>query len=218
MLMSNAELCMDIKRKGAKQKLTKQKATKQKDIQQSAQQNKDAVESVDRLIQLFNRLFKASYNTVLVKGDDEPIYLPADEQNPHHRVIFAHGYYASALHEISHWCVAGEARRKLIDFGYWYKPDGRTQEEQAEFERVEVKPQAYEWILSYASNHKFHFSADNLSADIDASQTFQTNVVNKIHQLIDNGLPERLAMLVNALCQLHNKPMPSKSDFALVAS
>ncbi|MGB2130042.1 MAG: elongation factor P hydroxylase, partial [Marinobacterium sp.] len=69
------------------------------------------------LIELFNRLFLPTYNTVLVAGEDEPIYLPADEQHPHHRVVFAHGFFASALHEISHWCVAGPERRLLEDFG-----------------------------------------------------------------------------------------------------
>ncbi len=34
-------------------------------------------------------------------------------------------FFASALHEISHWCVAGKARREQVDFGYWYCPDGR---------------------------------------------------------------------------------------------
>ncbi|MDI8993212.1 elongation factor P hydroxylase, partial [Salmonella enterica subsp. enterica serovar Anatum] len=42
------------------------------------------------------------------------IYLPADAQVPYHRIVFAHGFYASALHEISHWCIAGKARRELV--------------------------------------------------------------------------------------------------------
>ena len=32
------------------------------------------------LIEIFNNTFLESENTILVKGDDEPIYLPADEQ------------------------------------------------------------------------------------------------------------------------------------------
>src|SRR5690606_41366486 len=84
------------------------------------------------LIRLFDDEFRASHNTVLVRGGDEPIYLPADEQHPQHRVIFAHGFYASALHEIAHWCIAGPERRLLVDYGYWYRPDGRTEAEQAE--------------------------------------------------------------------------------------
>lgn len=103
------------------------------------------------LITIFNDTFLDQFNTKLELGGDEPIYLPADDEHPHHRIIFARGFYASALHEISHWCVAGPERRLLEDFGYWYEPDGRTAEVQAEFEKVEVRPQAYEWILAQSA-------------------------------------------------------------------
>ncbi|MAY43333.1 MULTISPECIES: elongation factor P hydroxylase [unclassified Neptuniibacter] len=169
---------------------------------------------VNDLINLFNRLFKDSLNTVLVKGDDEPIYLPADKENPHHRVIFAHGFYASALHEIAHWCVAGPERRELVDFGYWYKPDGRTAHEQAEFEKVEVRPQAFEWLMSQAAGHKFNFSADNLSSDIGASEDFQQNVLNTVHQLLDTGLPTRVELLVEALTAQNGRGPLSKTEFS----
>ena len=170
---------------------------------------------VEELIELFNRLFKESYNTILVRGDDEPIYLPADEENPHNRVIFAHGFYASALHEIAHWCVAGAKRRQLVDFGYWYKPDGRTADEQAEFEKVEVRPQAFEWLMSQAAGHKFHISADNLAADIGASDSFKGNVLNTVHELLDTGLPERVGMLVGALTEQSGKEGLTKAEFQL---
>ncbi|MGC6745047.1 elongation factor P hydroxylase [Escherichia coli] len=49
------------------------------------------------------------FNTRLIKGDDEPIYLPADAEVPYNRIVFAHGFYASAIHEISHWCIAGKS-------------------------------------------------------------------------------------------------------------
>src|SRR5690606_39383874 len=53
-------------------------------------------------------------------------YLPASEPDGLARVVFAHGFFASALHEIAHWCIAGDYRRTLHDYGYWYCPDGRT--------------------------------------------------------------------------------------------
>lgn len=92
----------------------------------------DAAEAraVATLIELFNTLFVPLHNTVLEHSPDEPIYLPADSTHAHHRICFAHGYFASALHEIAHWCIAGEARRQLVDFGYWYAPDGRNAEQQ----------------------------------------------------------------------------------------
>lgn len=167
------------------------------------------------LIDLFNRLFIPAYNTELVAGDDEPIYLPADAEHAHHRVIFAHGFYASALHEISHWCVAGPERRLLEDFGYWYKPDGRSAEEQAEFERVEVQPQAYEWIFNQAAGRRFHFSADNLSAGLGASEQFKQNVLNRVHQLLAEGLPPRVQMLVDALRQHYGTEPLCPEHFAL---
>lgn len=154
---------------------------------------------IEDLIQLFNGLFRESFNTVLVAGDDEPIYLPADDRHRHHRIVFAHGFFASALHEIGHWCVAGPQRRLQEDFGYWYKPDGRSPAEQAEFERVEVRPQAYEWIFSAAAGHPFHFSADNLSGGCGPSETFRNNVHREVRGLLTTGLNLRPRLLVDAL-------------------
>ena len=74
----------------------------------------------EQLIEIFDGCFADDFNTRLIKGDDEPIYLPADAEVPYNRIVFAHGFYASGLHEISHWCIAGKARRELVDFGYWH--------------------------------------------------------------------------------------------------
>ncbi|MFW1677189.1 elongation factor P hydroxylase [Pontibacter sp. JAM-7] len=175
----------------------------------------DSDTELDALIALFHQLFADSLNTVLVKGSDEPIYLPADDSHPQHRIIFAHGFYASALHEIAHWCVAGEQRRQLPDYGYWYKPDGRSADEQAEFERVEVTPQAYEWILTIASGRSFHFSADNLGGGFGPSVQFQQRVLAKVTNLLTEGLPSRLNSLVSALCQQNGRSLPSADEFHL---
>lgn len=53
----------------------------------------------EQLIDIFNQCFSEDYNTRLVKGDDEPIYLPADDELPYHRIVFAHGFYASGLRQ-----------------------------------------------------------------------------------------------------------------------
>ena len=82
------------------------------------------------IIRIFNQCFEREYNTKLVKGGEEPIYLPAGEGRPYHAIYFARGFYSSALHEIAHWLVAGKARRKLEDFGYWYEPDGCSEQRQ----------------------------------------------------------------------------------------
>lgn len=171
--------------------------------------------TTESLIRLFNDLFSETLNTVLVRGDDEPVYLPADTEFPQHRVIFAHGFFASALHEISHWCVAGEQRRQLIDFGYWYKPDGRTAEEQTEFEKVEIKPQALEWLLSEAAGHKFHFSADNLGSDIGASEEFKESVFRQVQSYLADGVPERPANLIKAFQSYYGIQPLTSEQFSL---
>ena len=114
------------------------------------------------LIQLFDRTFYNDFNTRLIKGGDEPLYLPANAECEYHQIIFARGFYASALHEIAHWCIAGEERRLKEDFGYWYIPDGRNEKQQHKFEQVEVCPQAVEWAFNVAANKTFNVSADNL--------------------------------------------------------
>lgn len=170
---------------------------------------------VNDLIRIFNQLFLQRYNTELVLGDDEPVYLPADADYRHHRIVFAHGFFASALHEIAHWCVAGPQRRLLNDFGYWYKPDGRTALEQAEFERVEVCPQAYEWILSQSAGHRFYFSADNLAAGLGASGDFMHAVQTRVLALLEAGLPPRVLALSNALRDYYGMPALHRSQFSL---
>lgn len=151
------------------------------------------------LIKIFNACFATTYQTHLVRGDDEPIYLPKNHHRTYHQVVFAHGFFSSALHECSHWLIAGKARRMQEDYGYWYVPDGRNQSQQRLFEQVEVKPQALEWILSRAAKHRFQFSLDNLDgapADIDV---FQQRVYEQAQSYLLKGLPKRAHILYNAL-------------------
>lgn len=173
------------------------------------------IHAIEDLMMIFNKLFLSSLNTELVAGESEPIYLPADEQYPHNRIIFAHGFFSSALHEIAHWSVAGPERRRLEDFGYWYKPDGRTLVEQAEFERVERRPQAYEWILSASCGKGFHFSADNLSSGLGPSDVFQRSVLTCVHETLAEGMNPRLHALSERLRQFYRQPALSPDTFFL---
>ena len=152
------------------------------------------------LIALFNAVFKESENTVLVGGAAEPEYVPATEREPA-RVIFREDFAASALHEISHWCIAGKARRQLPDFGYWYEPDGRSAEQQRVFETVEVKPQALEWVFSLASGRVFHLSADNLGNDGGVSEAFRHAVFAQCQHYFQHGLTGRAEQFYRALQQ-----------------
>lgn len=143
------------------------------------------------LITLFNQCFELEYNTKLVKGGDEPIYLPASMNQPYHAIYFAHGFYSSALHECAHWFIAGPARRQLVDFGYWYEPDGRTSEQQALFQKLEVKPQAIEWILSMAAGYRFQVSIDNLNGQACDTDGFKRALIHQVEYYRQYGLPKR---------------------------
>ena len=155
------------------------------------------------LIQIFNRCFEHSHNTRLVKGGDEPIYLPASDQQSRHEIHFANGFFASALHECAHWLIAGEKRRQQVDFGYWYQPDGRNAEQQKLFESVEVKPQALEWILARCAAFPFRISADNLSGEETDLGPFKRAVWLQVERYIRRGLPARAQLLGNALCDFY---------------
>ncbi|MGF1792763.1 elongation factor P hydroxylase [Photobacterium profundum] len=148
------------------------------------------------LIRIFNETFLESLNTELKLGGDEPVYLPAADEYSHHQIIFARGYFASAMHELAHWCIAGSERRLLEDYGYWYEPDGRTEQVQAKFEAVEVKPQAIEWILSVSCGFKFQVSCDNLSSDWEPNRVgFTLQVKDQVRLYLESGIPKRAQVL-----------------------
>ncbi len=160
----------------------------------------------DDLIILFNDCFAAEYNTRLIKGSDEPIYIPAHQTQSHNAVCFAHGFFSSALHECSHWFIAGSERRKLMDFGYWYAPDGRNQEQQEQFQKVEVKPQALEWILSIACNYPFRVSIDNLNGTSFDTEAFKQAIHQQVLIYCRDGLPGRAHKFRLALCEHYARP------------
>ncbi|WP_129139563.1 elongation factor P hydroxylase [Modicisalibacter coralii] len=150
-------------------------------------------------VALFDGLFADTFDTRLVRGGDEPLYLPADADCPWHRVIFARGFFASALHEISHWCIAGARRRQQEDYGYWYLPDGRDADQQAAFENAEVAPQALELLFSRACGRRFHVSVDNLGDVPVDRDAFRARVEARALRYEREGLPVRAAAFRDAL-------------------
>ncbi|WP_100643357.1 elongation factor P hydroxylase [Alteromonas facilis] len=161
--------------------------------------------AVEALIALFNRTFERT-QTRLVRGNDEPIYLPADDEHDYHRIVFAHGYFSSALHEIAHWCIAGQQRRLQVDYGYWYCPDGRDDNQQAEFEKVEVKPQALEWAFSAAAGRPFGVSTDNLNGVQPDRFAFARRVQAQLAHYLANDFPPRAQQFIAALQSHFNSP------------
>ena len=167
--------------------------------------------SATDLVELFNGCFKASYQCILVAGAKEPVYLPASASNKYNEIHFAHDYFASALHEIAHWTIAGSKRRQLVDYGYWYVEDGRDQAQQAAFEAVEVYPQAIEAIFAEACDYPFQVSVDNLSAVPDNAdndywlalerekQQFAQAVYQQQQTYLAKGLPKDAVRFKQAL-------------------
>ena len=154
-----------------------------------------------RLERVFADCFTRTSNTCLIGGASEPIYLPADATQPQARLFYREDYFASALHETAHWCIAGEQRRSRKDFGYWYAPEGRGVAEQQAFLAVEARPQALEWCFCLACGYDFRLSLDNLSAATEADQAtgFAQQVLGEAHSFQRNGLPSRAARFFDAL-------------------
>ena len=165
-------------------------------------------EQVDWLILHFNHWF-SHHNVMLVKGDFEPEYFPAINQQPA-KIQFAHGFFNSALHEISHWSISGEKRRLLPDLGYWYAPDGRTAEQQALFEQVEIKPQAIEWLFATAFGRKFRVSLDNLTGDGGNGTQFKDHVFAQVQRYFSGEatLPRDAALFIHCICVCTRHGLP----------
>lgn len=159
----------------------------------------------DDLIVVFNACFQTSHQTQLAYGCEEPIYRPANAEHMYHTIFFAHGFFSSALHECAHWLLAGQARRALEDYGYWYEPDGRNAQQQALFQQVEVKPQALEWILSKACDYPFQLSFDNLNGAAPDYEQFKHAVSQQVRCYERDGLPLRAQKFQHALLRYYQR-------------
>lgn len=168
------------------------------------------------LCSVFDALFSVTENTRLVHGAEEPVYLPADAGFAWHRIVFRHDYASSALHEVAHWCIAGPARRLLADYGYWYSPDGRSAARQAEFEALEARPQALEWIFSTACGLRFRPSIDNLDGSPADASAFALAIRHEALLRCREGLSGRAALFHAALARWSGRdPALRESDFRL---
>ena len=169
------------------------------------------------IIQLFDGLFLSTENTILLGGADEPLYIPSNTTREPHQLIFRENFVSSALHEIAHWCIAGKQRRLQPDFGYWYQPDGRNIDQQAQFEAVEIKPQALEWIFSNACGQKFTPSADNLNASenfVVDNSAFKQALVKQARQWCKSQqLPARAKLFIDGLTKEFETANPYNLEY-----
>lgn len=99
-------------------------------------------------------------------GHTEPFYRAPRDGFPG-CLQFRSDYPRSLLHELAHYCLAGDQRRAMDDFGYWYAPEGRSEAEQAAFEAAEVRPQALEWLFCDCLGLPFSPSRDDFSGRPD---------------------------------------------------
>ncbi len=155
---------------------------------------------------VFNSTVGYSYNTVLVGGAAEPFYRPASQEHPQHCIFYREDFVASSLHEVAHWLVAGSARRLLPDWGYWYAPDGRDAGQQRQFEQVEARPQALEWLLHIACGLRFRVSLDNLGADGGDGAVFRDRVHEQACRYLRDGVNARTVQLYMALATAFGGP------------
>ena len=135
----------------------------------------------DAIEKTFAQCFAQDYRTELVGGALEPLYEPASSAQPA-RLLYREDFPASALHEVAHWCVAGEARRQRVDFGYPYIAGPRSADQQATFFALELRTQSLEKQFAQAAGLDFLPSADNLQADLNG---FGGDIVAYEPQLLD---------------------------------
>ena len=164
--------------------------------------------SLDRHIaEVFDRCFAEEYQTQLCGGAAEPLYVPACSRGKLNTVWYREDFPRSALHEAAHWCIAGEARRQLDDYGYWYEPDGRSVIQQREFERVESRPQALEWFFALAVGLPFRVSIDNLNGGEIDDFPFALAVWQRAQRYAAEGLPQRAECFRRALAEEFCRPV-----------
>lgn len=156
-------------------------------------------EEIAKLLQVeeaFNHWAIPKYNTKLQGGFAEPFYktFHRDETGKlkSAEIQYRENFLRSALHEISHWCIAGNERRLMDDFGYWYTEENRDQKQQNEFYKVEIRPQAIEMGLCEALNIPFNISADNLNSNnLGEIDSFRQAVMLQYSEYKKNEFPHR---------------------------
>ena len=72
---------------------------------------------------------------------------------------------------------------------------------QAEFLRVEVRPQALEWIFTVACGLDFRESADNLAFPETDTTVFRARIARAARDMLSAGLSKRAARFADALAQ-----------------
>ncbi len=141
-------------------------------------------ECCQHLIDAFTQIFPS----LTIKGGVEEPFYQAPKSGEMAVLYFRHNYPRSLLHEISHYCLAGDRRRQIDDFGYWYSPCGRSPEEQRRFETVEARPQGLEKAMCDILEIKFLPSLDDFSGR-PPSKTFLHQLDVSYQEMLVNPPP-----------------------------
>ena len=119
---------------------------------------------------VFSRIIAGEIPGRFVWSDDRcAAFLTIEPLQPGHVLVVPR-------EEISHWVdlptdLAGHVFAVAQTIG---------KAQQQAFERVEVKPQALEWLFNLCCGHRFRISADNLEAGRGASATLILPMVLKL--------------------------------------
>ena len=149
----------------------------------------------DKLCDILISLLAQSLPNLIIKGGaDEPFY-QAPKGDTKAIIYFRNNYPRSLLHELSHYCLAGDRRRKFDDFGYWYSPCGRTADEQSLFEKVEARPQGLEKAMCEAIGIEFSPSLDDFSGK-PASEFFLKKLKESHIEMSTNPPPTAKKVLI----------------------
>ncbi len=143
-----------------------------------------------RIAQAFNRTFYSTHGTLMQGGAAEPLYEPATGSQPA-RIVHTYDYPASALHEAAHWCIAGAARRRQRDYGYWYVPGPRDRLQRVAFFAAEANVQALEAVFALTCGVRFVVSADDFAATPEERECFALHVGERIDARLRTALPPR---------------------------
>jgi len=156
--------------------------------------------NLESLVAVFDRSVGHACNTRLQGGAHEPLYTPGELNGGQSVIYFRSDYLSSALHEVSHWCIAGPERRRREDYGYWYKGH-RGAPEQRDFEAVEARPQALEWIMSNAAGIPFRVSCDNFDDQALDMTGFRQMVRREVPGFLKR-MPPRAASFIDGLIEV----------------
>jgi elongation factor P hydroxylase len=151
-----------------------------------------------RIARTFNRTFYSTHGILMQGGGAEPLYEPASGARPA-RIVHTYDYPASALHEAAHWCIAGTARRRQRDYGYWYVPGPRDRQQRAAFFAAEANVQALEAVFARTCGVRFVVSADDFAAGPDELERFARAVDGCIEARLHTPLPGRARRFRDAL-------------------